>query len=175
MTNSGAIFRINVLSRVVLCLLLFGCASIEKKTSDHSSIKNGRISLTHSGEIKRAVKARFEWFESLEGEERTIFIKVFDLWGNRLFETSKRFSSTNDARSTWYFISSNGNEIDDSMITKEILHLLKIKITREGLFSLLDDINNLIHKTREIEKDNSVHNLKRKLTGSEISIKIVFD
>ena len=79
-------------------------------------------------------------------------MKIFDLWGNRLFETSKEFSLTNNADSDWYFISSNGMAIEDSMVTKEILHILKIKITREGLFSLLDDINNLIHETRKIEK-----------------------
>ena len=39
----------------------------------------------------------------------------------------------------------------------------------------MDDINNLIHEARKIEKDNSAHNLKRKLAGSEISVKIVFD
>ena len=61
------------------------------------------------------------------------------------------------------------------MITKEILHFLRIKITRESLFSLLDDVNNLIHGTRKIEKDNLAHSLKRKLARSEISIKIVFD
>jgi len=65
--------------------------------------------------------------------------------------------------------------IEDSMVTKEILHLLKIKISRESLFSLMDDINNLIHKARKIEKDNSAHNFKRKLASSEISVKIVFD
>ena len=102
-------------------------------------------------------------------------MKVFDLWGNRLFETSKGINLRNNGSSDWYFISSSGNSIEDSMITKEILHLLKIKITREGLFSLLDDINNLIHETRKIEKDNSAHNLKRKLARSEISVKIVFD
>ena len=61
------------------------------------------------------------------------------------------------------------------MIAKEIVRLLKIKITREDLFSLLDDINNLVHETRNIEKDSSAHSLKRKLARSEISIKIVFD
>ena len=155
--------------------MIFGCASIEKQVSDHTTIKNGRILLVHSGEEKKAIKARFEWFESYEGQEKTIFMKVFDLWGNRLFETSKEFNSTNNATSNWSFISSSGNAIDDSMITKEILHLLKIQISREGLFSLLDDISNLIHETRKIEKDNSAHNLKRKLERSEISVKIVFD
>ena len=94
--------------------------------------------------------------------------------GKSLFET-KKFNSTNNAGSDWYFISSSGNSIEDSMITKEILHLLKIKISREGLFSLLDDISNLIHKTRKIDRDNSTHNLKRKLTSSELSVKIIFD
>ena len=168
-------FRINVLPIIVLCLLLFGCASIEKKIPDHTTIENGRILLVHSGEKKRAVKARFEWLESYEGEGKTIVMKIFDLWGNRLFETSKEFSLTNKASSDWYFISDSGNVIEDSMVTKEILHLLKIKISREGLFSLMDDINNLIHETRKIEKDNSAHNLKRKLARSEISVKIVFD
>ena len=32
-----------------------------------------------------------------------------------------------------------------------------------------------INVKRKIEKDNSAHNLKRKLIGSEISVKIVFD
>ena len=167
--------RINFLSLIVLCLLLFGCSSIEKKIPVHSSIENGRILLVHSGEKKKAVKARFEWLESYEGKGKTIIMKVFDLWGNRLFETSKEFNSTNNASSDWYFVSSNGKSIQDSMITKEILHLLKIKITREGLFSLLDDINNLIYETRKIEKDNLAHSLKRKLARSEISVKIVFD
>ena len=168
-------FRINVLSLIVLCLLLFGCASIEKKIPDHTGIENGRISMVHSGEKKRAVKARFEWLESYEGKGKTIVLKIFDLWGNRLFETSKEFSLTGKANSEWYFISDSGNAIKYSMITKEILHPLKIKLSREGLFSLMDDINNLIHEARKIEKDNSAHNLKRKLTGSEISVKIVFD
>ena len=70
---------------------------------------------------------------------------------------------------------SNGNAIEDSLVIREILHLLKIKITRENLFSLLDDISNLIHKTRKIDRDNSTHNLKRKLTSSELSVKIIFD
>ena len=61
------------------------------------------------------------------------------------------------------------------MITKEILHILKIKITREGLFSLLDDINNLIDEKSKNKKDNLAHSLKRKLAHSEISVKIVFD
>ena len=43
---------------------------------------------------KRAVKARFEWLESYEGEGKTIVMKIFDLWGNRLFETSKEFNLT---------------------------------------------------------------------------------
>ena len=102
-------------------------------------------------------------------------MKVFDLWGNRLFETSKEFNSKNNTGSNWYFISSSGKSIEDSMITKEILHLLKIKITREGLFSLLDDINNLIYEKKKIEKENSAHSLKRKLARSEISVKIIFD
>ena len=131
--------------------------------------------MVHSGTEKRAVKARFEWLESYEGKVKTIIMKVFDLWGNRLFETSKEFNSTNNAGSDWYFISSSGNSIEDSMITKEILHLLKIEITREGLFSLLDDINNLIYVTKRIEKENSAHSLKRKLARSEISVKIIFD
>ena len=175
MTNLKVISKINVLTCIVLCLLLFGCATIEKKIPDHTTIKNGRILLVHSGEEKRAVKARFEWLESYEGKGKTINMKVFDLWGNRLFETSKEFNSTNNAGSDWYFISSSGNSIEDSMITKEILHFLRIKITRESLFSLLDDVNNLIHGTRKIEKDNLAHSLKRKLARSEISIKIVFD
>ena len=168
-------FRINVLPRIVFCLLLFGCTSIEKKSSDHTTIENGRILLVHYGEKKRAVKARFEWLESYEGNGRTIVMKIFDLWGNRLFEMSKEFSLTGQASSDWYFISGSGNAIEYSMVTKAILHPLKIKISRESLFSLMDDINNLIHKARNIGKDNSAHNLKRKLTGSEISVKIVFD
>ena len=136
MTNLKAIFRINVLPRIVLCLLLFGCASIEKKIPDHTTIENGRILLVHSGEEKRAVKARFEWLESYEGEGKTIVMKIFDLWGNRLFETSKEFSSTNKASSDWYFISDGGNAIEDSMVTKEILHLLKIKINSRRFCSL---------------------------------------
>ncbi len=168
-------FRINALSLIVLCFLFFGCASIEKKNPDRTIIENGRISLVHSGEKKRAVKARFEWLESYEGEGKIIVIKIFDLWGNRLFETSKEFRSTSIARSDWYFISDSGNVIDYSIVTKEILRLLKIKISREGLFSLMDDINNLINEARRIEKDNLAHNLKRKLTDSEISVKIVFD
>ena len=168
-------FRINVLSLIVLCLLLFGCASIEKKIPDNTAIENGRISLVHSGEKKRAVKARFEWLESYEGKGKTIVMKIFDLWGNRLFETSKEFSLTGKANSEWYFISDSGNAIKYSMITKEILHPLKIKLSREGLFSLMDDINNLIHGARKIKKDNLAHNFKRKLLDSEISIKIVFD
>ena len=131
--------------------------------------------MVHSGTEKRAVKARFEWLESYEGKGKTIIMKVFDLWGNRLFETSKEFNSTDNAGSDWYFVSSSGNSIEDSMITKEILHLLKIKITREGLFSLLDDINDLIYETKKIEKENSAHSLKRKLARSEISVKIIFD
>ena len=63
-----------------------------KKIPDHTAIENGRISLVHSGEKKRAVKARFEWLESYEGKGKTIVMKIFDLWGNRLFETSKEFS-----------------------------------------------------------------------------------
>ena len=43
-------------------------------------------------ERKEAVKARFEWLESYEGEGKTIVMKIFDLWGNRLFETSKEFT-----------------------------------------------------------------------------------
>ena len=168
-------FRINVLPSVVLCLLLFGCTSIEKKNFDHATIENGRILLVHSGEKKRAVKARFEWLESYKGDGKTIVMKIFDLWGNRLFETSKEFSLTNKANSDWYFISDGGNAIDDSMVTNAIHNLLKIKISRESLFSLMDDINNLIHKARKIEKDNLAHNLKRKLASSEISVKIVFD
>ena len=168
-------FRINVLPSVTLCLLLFGCTSIEKKNLDHATIENGRILLVHSGEKKRAVKARFEWLESHEGEGKTIVMKIFDLWGNRLFATSKEFSLTNKASSDWYFISDGGNAIDDSMVTNEIHNLLKIKISRKGLFSLMDDINDLIHEARKIEKDNSAHNLKRNLASSEISIKIVFD
>ena len=168
-------FRINVLSLIVLCFLLFGCASIEKKFPNHTAIENGRISLVHSGVKKRAVKARFEWLESYEDEGKTIVMKIFDLWGNRLFETSKEFSLTGEASSDWYFISDSGSTIEYSMVTKEILHPLKIKISRESLFSLMDDINNLIHKARNIGKDNSAHNLKRKLISSEISVKIVFD
>ena len=168
-------FRINALSLTVLCFLLFGCASIEKKNLGRTTIENGRISLVHSGEKKRAVKARFEWLESYEGEGKIIVMKIFDLWGNRLFEMSKEFRLAGKASSDWYFISESGNVIDYSMVTKEILRLLKIKISREGLFSLMDDINNLIHEGRKIEKDNLAHNLKRKLTGSEISVKIVFD
>lgn len=168
-------FRINVLPSVILCLLLFGCTSIEKKNLDHAAIENGRILLVHSGEKKRAVKARFEWLESYKSGGKTIVMKIFDLWGNRLFETSKEYTLTNKASSGWYFISDSGNVIEDSMVTKEILHLLKIKISRESLFSLMDDINNLIHKARKIEKDNSAHNLKRRLASSEISVKIVFD
>ena len=61
------------------------------------------------------------------------------------------------------------------MVTNAIHNLLKIKISRKGLFSLMDDINNLIHEARKIEKDNSAHNLKRNLASSEISVKIVFD
>jgi hypothetical protein len=160
---------------VVLCLLLFGCTSIDKKIPNHATVKNGRILLVHSGTEKRAVKARFEWLESYEGKRKTIIMKVFDLWGNRLFETSKEFNSKNNTGSNWYFISSSGKSIEDSMITKEILHLLKIKITREGLFSLLDDINNLIYEKKKIEKENSAHSLKRKLARSEISVKIIFD
>ena len=155
--------------------MLFGCASTEKNIPGHTIIENGRILLVHSGEEKKVIKGRFEWLESYGGKGKTIIMKIFDLWGNRLFETSKEFSLMNNASSDWYFISSSGKAIEDSMITKEIVHLLKIQITREGLFSLLDDISNLIHKTRKIEKDNSAHNLKRKLTGSEISVKIVFD
>ena len=168
-------FRINPLSLIVLFLLLFGCASIEKKIPDHTAIENGRISLVHLGEKKRAVKARFEWLESYEGKGKTIVLKIFDLWGNRLFETSKEFSLTGKANSEWYFISDSGNVIKYPRVTKEILHPLKIKISREGLFALMDDINNLIYGARKIKKDNSAHNLKRKLTGSEISVKIVFD
>ena len=175
MTNLKAIFRIDLLPFIVLCLLLFGCASIEKKFPDHTAIKNGRILLVHSGEEKRAVKARFQWLESHEGKRKTIIMKVFDLWGNRLFETLKEYNSPNSAGSGWYFFSSSGNSIEDSVITKEILHLLKIKIPREGLFSLLDDINSLIRETGEIEKDGSARSLKRKLARSEISVKIVFD
>ena len=167
--------RIKVLSLIVLCFLLCGCASIEKKIPGYTTIENGRISLVHSGEKKKAVKARFEWLESYEGEGKTIVMKIFDLWGNRLFETSKEFSLTGKGSSDWYFISDSGNTIEYSMVTKEILQPLKINISREGLFSLMDDINNLIHEARKIEKDNSAHNLKRKLTGSEISVKIVFD
>ena len=155
-------------------MLLFGCASIEKKL-DHTTIENGRILLVHAGEKKRAVKARFEWLESHEGEGKTIVMKIFDLWGNRLFETSKDYSLTNKASSDWYFVSDSGNVIEDSMVITEILHLLKIKISRESLFSLMDDINNLIHKARKIENANSAHNLKRKLASSEITVKIVFD
>ena len=168
-------FRINVLPSIILCLLLFGCASIEKKNLDHATIENGRILLVHSGEKKRAVKARFEWLESYTGDGKNVVMKIFDLWGNRLFEMSKEYSLINNASSDWYFISDSGDVIEDSMVTKEILHLLKIKISRESLFSLMDDINNLIHKARKIEKDNSAHNLKRKLASSEISVKIVFD
>ena len=102
-------------------------------------------------------------------------MKVFDLWGNRLFETTKEFSLTNNTSSDWYFISSTGDVIENSMVIKEILHLLNIKITQEGLFSLLDDINNLIYETKNIEKENSAHSLKRKLARSEISVKIIFD
>ena len=131
--------------------------------------------MVHSGTEKRAVKARFEWLESHEGKGKTIIMKVFDLWGNRLFETSKEFNSTNHAGSDWYFISSSGNSIEDSIITKEILHLLKIEITREDLFALLDDINNLIYETKNIAKGNSARSLKRKLVRSEISVKIIFD
>jgi len=50
-------------------------------------------------------------------------MKIFDLWGNRLFETSKEFGLTNKDSSDWYFISDSGNMIEDSMVTKEILHL----------------------------------------------------
>ena len=168
-------FRINVLPSIVFCLLLFGCSSIEKKNLDHTTIENGRILPVHSGEKKRAVKARFEWLESYEDKGKTIVMKIFDLWGNRLFETSKEFNLTGKASSDWYFISDSGNTIEYSMVTKEILHPLRIKISREVLFSLMDDINNLIRGARKIEKANSAHNLKRKLTGSEISVKIVFD
>ena len=175
MTNLMALSRINVLSLTVLCMLLFGCASIEKKIPDHTAVENGRILLVHSGEKKRALKARFEWLESYEDKGKTIVIKIFDLWGNRLFETSKEFNSGNKASSDWYFMSHSGNSIEDSMITKEILHLLKIKITRKSLFLLMDDINNLIHEARKSEEDNSAHNFKRKLARSEISVKIVFD
>ena len=175
MTNLKAISRINGLPYIVLCLLLFGCASIEKKIPDRTTIENGRILLVHSGKEKKAIKARFEWLESYGNKGKTIVMKVFDLWGNRLFETSKEFDSRNDGSSEWYFISSSGNSIQNSMITKEILHLLEIKITRKGLFSLLDDINNLIHRKRKSEQDNSAHSFKRKLARSEISVKIVFD
>ena len=131
--------------------------------------------MVYSGEEKKAVKARFEWVESYGGKDKTIIMKVFDLWGNRLFETSKEFNSTNNAGSDWYFISSSGNVIQDSVVTTEILRLLKIKLSRESLFSLLDDINKLIYETGKIEKDNSAHSLKRKLVNSKISVKIVFD
>ena len=86
MINLKAIFRINFLPFIVLCFLLFGCTSIEKKIPDHTAVENGRISLVHSGEKKRAVKARFEWLESHEDEGKTIVMKIFDLWGNRLLE-----------------------------------------------------------------------------------------
>ena len=92
------------------------------------------FSLVHSGEKKRAVKARFEWLESYEGEGKTIVMKIFDLWGNRLFETSKEFNLTGKASSDWYFISDSGNAIEDSMVTKEILHPLKIKILAKVCF-----------------------------------------
>ena len=85
--------------------------------------------MVHSGMEKRAVKARFEWLESYEGKRKTIIMKVFDLWGNRLFEMSKEYSLINKASSDWYFISDSGDVIEDSMVTKEILHLLKIKIS----------------------------------------------
>ena len=175
MTNLKAIFRINFLPCIVLYLLLFGCASIEKKTPDHTTIENGRILFVHSGKEKRAIKARFEWLESYEDKKKTTIMKIFDLWGNSLFETSKEFSLANSAGSDWCFKSSSGIAIEDSMITKEILHILKIKITREGLFSLLDDINNLIDEKSKNKKDNLAHSLKRKLAHSEISVKIVFD
>ena len=125
MTNLKAIFRIKVLPCIVLCLLLFGCASTEKRIPGHTIIENGRILLVYSGEKKKAIKARFEWLESYEGEGKTIIMKIFDSWGNRLFETSKEFSLMNNASSDWYFISSSGNAIEDSMIINEILHLLK--------------------------------------------------
>ena len=54
-------------------------------------------------------------------------------------------------------------------------NLLKIQITRESLFSLFDDISHLIHKARKNKQDKPVHNLKRRLPSSEISIKVVFD
>ena len=168
-------FRINVFPSIVLCLLLFGCTSIEKRNLDHATFENGRILLVYSGEKKKAVKARFEWLESYKGDGKTIVMKIFDLWGNRLFETSKNYSLTNKASSDWYFISDSGNSIEYSMVTEDILNPLNIKISRESLFSLMDDINILIHEARKIEKDNSAHNLKRKLRGSEISVKIVFD
>ena len=175
LTILKAIFRTKVLPCTVLYLVLFGCASIEKKIPDHTSIENGRILFVHSGKEKKAIKGRFEWLESYDGKGKTIIVKVFDLWGNRLFETSKDFSLTNNVGSDWYFISSSGNTIEDSMVTREIRHFLKVQITREGLFSLLDDISNLIRETRTIKKDNSAHNLKRRLAHSEISVKIVFD
>ena len=160
---------------MVLCLMLFGCVSIEKKIPNHTTIENGRILLVYSGDKQRAVKARFEWLESYHEGQKTIVMRVFDLWGNRLFESSKKFSLTNKARSDWYFFSSSGDVIKDDMVTKEVLRLLKINITREGLFSLLDDISHLIYKTSKIDKDKSTHSLKRKLARSEISVKIVFD
>jgi hypothetical protein len=66
-------------------LLLFGCASIEKKL-DHTTIENGRILLVHAGEKKRAVKARFEWLESHEGEGKTIVMKAGPLLGKQMMQ-----------------------------------------------------------------------------------------
>ncbi len=65
-------FRINVFPSIVLCLLLFGCTSIEKRNLDHATIENGRILLVYSGEKKKAVKARFEWLESYTGDGKTL-------------------------------------------------------------------------------------------------------
>ena len=175
MINSRTVTNVKLLPYLFLGLLFIGCSSFQKQELGDAPFQKGRILLIHSGASEQAVKARFAWFESYENGKRTVAIEIFDIWGNKLFETLKGINPSDGMSSDWYFFLHDGKIIDNTMITTEIFRLLKIQFTQRSLFELLDDISALINESRKHTKKRIAHQMKKKSAHSEIIVKIIFD
>ena len=132
--------------------------------------------LVHQGEIKKAASARFEWSEIQEDGKKVIVLRIFDLWGNNIFETLKGESFKNESTlSSWYFISPNKKIVDTKTVIEEVNRLLNVTLNKNNLFMLLDDINKIIKENRQGKSNSRAHKFTKNLTHSTLSVKIILD
>ena len=131
--------------------------------------------IIHHGTTKKAVNARFEWSEYYDNEKKTIRIKIYDLWGNYIFQTLKRLKVDNANSSSWLIMLPNNKVIINSRITAEISRRLKVNISSGSLSDIFNNLDVIIRDNKQTDTKSKKYQFTKKLIDSEFAVKIIFD